>query len=116
MSATHQLRCTNCGARIAADAGSSDFRCPDCHGLYEVIYPWSPGNVSSEDSSAPPVPVRLPNPAGMRHLWCERRTSSMAIDQSGVWRFRELFPIVGDLQKVVTLNEGNTPLYEMPRC
>jgi len=52
----------------------------------------------------------------MRHLWCERRTSSMAIDQSGVWRFRELFPIVSDLQKVVTLNEGNTPLYEMPRC
>ena len=116
MSATHQLRCTNCGARIAADAGSSDFRCPDCNGLYEVIYPWSPGIVSSEDPATPPVPVRLPNPAGMRHLWCERRTSSMAIDQSGVWRFRELFPIVSDLQKVVTLNEGNTPLYEMPRC
>jgi threonine synthase len=40
----------------------------------------------------------------------------MAIDQSGVWRFRELLPIVGNLQKVVTLNEGNTPLYELPRC
>jgi threonine synthase len=112
MSATHQLRCTNCGARIAGDAGSSDFRCPDCNGLYEVIYPWSPGS----SSSGADTPVRLPNPAGMRHLWCERRTSSMAIDQSGVWRFRELLPIVTDLQKVVTLNEGNTPLYEMPRC
>jgi threonine synthase len=112
MIATHQLRCTNCGTRIAADAGSSDFRCPDCNGLYEVIYPWSPG----ADTSTPPSPVRLPNPGGMRHLWCERRTSSMAIDQSGVWRFRELLPIVSDLQKVVTLNEGNTPLYEMPRC
>jgi threonine synthase len=112
MTATHQLRCTNCGARIAADAESSDFRCPDCNGLYEVIYPWSPG----ADTSTPPTLLRLPNPAGMRHLWCERRTSSMAIDQSGVWRFRELFPIVSDLQKVVTLNEGNTPLYEMPRC
>ncbi|MDP9050344.1 MAG: threonine synthase [Acidobacteriota bacterium] len=112
MTATHQLRCTNCGARIASDAAASDFRCPDCNGLYEVIYPWSPG----ADTATPPTPVRLPNPAGMRHLWCERRTSSMAIDQSGVWRFRELFPIVSDLQKVVTLNEGNTPLYEMPRC
>jgi threonine synthase len=112
MIATHQLRCTNCGTRIAADAGSSDFRCPDCNGLYEVIYPWSPG----ADTSTPPSPVRLPNPGGMRHLWCERRTSSMAIDQSGVWRLRELLPIVSDLQKVVTLNEGNTPLYEMPRC
>jgi threonine synthase len=117
MSATHQLRCTNCGTRIAGDAGSSDFRCPDCKGLYEVIYPWSPGSSApGADTSTPPSPVRLPNPGGMRHLWCERRTSSMAIDQSGVWRFRELLPIVSDLQKVVTLNEGNTPLYEMPRC
>jgi threonine synthase len=112
MTATHQLRCTNCAARIAGDAVSSDFRCPDCNGLYEVIYPWSPG----ADNAVPSSPVRLPNPAGMRHLWCERRTSSMAIDQSGVWRFRELLPIVSDLQKVVTLNEGNTPLYELPRC
>ncbi len=40
----------------------------------------------------------------------------MGIDQSGVWRFRDLLPIVKDLQRVVTLREGNTPLYEMPRC
>jgi threonine synthase len=111
MNATHQLRCTNCGARIAADAGSSDFRCPDCNGLYEVIYPWSPGA-----GALPAADVRLPNPGGMRHLWQERRTSTMAVDQSGVWRFRELLPIVRDVERVVTLREGNTPLYEMPRC
>jgi len=52
----------------------------------------------------------------MRHLWQERRTSTLAIDQSGVWRFRELLPIVGNMQKVVTLCEGNTPLYDLPRC
>jgi threonine synthase len=112
MNATHQLRCTNCGARIAADAGSSDFRCPDCNGLYEVIYPWSP----SAGTALPAADVRLPNPGGMRHLWQERRTSTMAVDQSGVWRFRELLPIVRDVERVVTLREGNTPLYEMPRC
>ena len=39
----------------------------------------------------------------------------MAVDQSGVWRFRELLPIVRDVDRVVTLREGNTPLYEMPR-
>jgi threonine synthase len=39
----------------------------------------------------------------------------MAIDQSGVWRFRDLLPIVAD-DRVVTLREGNTPLYEMPRA
>jgi len=111
MNATHQLRCTNCGVRISADAGSSDFRCPDCNGLYEVIYPWSPGA-----EVLPAAGVRLPNPSGMRHLWQERRTSTMAVDQSGVWRFRELLPIVRDVERVVTLREGNTPLYEMPRC
>lgn len=39
----------------------------------------------------------------------------MAVDQSGVWRFRDLLPIVPSDQ-VVTLREGNTPLYEMPRA
>ena len=111
MNATHQLRCTNCGVRIAADAWSSDFRCPDCQGLYEVIYPWSPGA-----GTATPADLRLPNPGGMRHLWQERKTSTMAVDQSGVWRFRELLPIVRNMDRVVTLFEGNTPLYEMPRC
>ena len=112
MSTPHQLRCTNCGARIAPEASSSDFRCPDCNGLYEVIYDWSPG----ANPSGPPTNVRLPNPAGMRHLWQERRTSTMAVDQSGVWRFRELLPIVRDVDRVVTLREGNTPLYELPHC
>jgi threonine synthase len=40
----------------------------------------------------------------------------MAVDQSGVWRFRDLLPIVDDLEKVVTLREGNTPFYDLPRC
>jgi threonine synthase len=125
MNATHQLRCTNCGARIAAEAAGTDFRCPDCNGLYEVIYPWSPGvqspGVQSPGAPAPGDPkstapdIRLPNPNALRYKWQELRTSSMAIDQSGVWRFRDLLPILSNLDNVVTLNEGNTPLYEMPR-
>jgi threonine synthase len=117
MNSTHQLRCTNCGTRISASSSSSDFRCPGCKGLYEVIYPWSEGY--ADTGSAVPsssAAVRLPNPGGMRHLWQERRTSTLPVDQSGVWRFRELLPIVKDVDHVVTLFEGNTPLYEMPRC
>ena len=122
MSATHQLRCTSCGARIAAEAGSSDFRCPECNGLYEVIYPWSPGSPgnlgppgASSNPSALPAAVRLPNPNALRYRWQELRTSTLPIDQSGVWRFRDLLPILDNLDHVVTLREGNTPLYEMPR-
>ena len=32
-----------------------------------------------------------------------------------VWRFRDLLPIVTE-EQVVTLREGNTPLYELPKC
>src|SRR5665213_2443298 len=114
MSSTHQLRCIGCGARIDAASAASDFRCPDCQGLYEVIYPWSPG--ASAGQAATATPVRLPNPMGLRSRWQELRTSTLPIDQSGVWRFRDLLPILDNFDHVVTLREGNTPLYEMPRC
>jgi len=32
-----------------------------------------------------------------------------------VWRFRELLPILDKLWQRVTLLEGNTPLYHLPR-
>jgi threonine synthase len=108
---THQLRCTECGARIAGSAVNSIFRCPDCNGLYDVIYPWSPLTTSAPLGAE----SKLPNPSALRWLWKERRTSTLPIDQSGVWRFRDLFPIVKD-ESIVTLREGNTPLYDLPRC
>jgi threonine synthase len=37
------------------------------------------------------------------------------LDQSGVWRFRELLPILDSFGNVVTLREGNTPLYWLTR-
>lgn len=104
----HSLRCTECGAGIAGIAVPSDFRCTQCRGLFEVIYPWS----ATQGSEA----ARLPNPGALRWLWQERRSSTLSIDQSGVWRFRDLLPVVDDFERVVTLREGNTPLYEMPRC
>jgi threonine synthase len=110
--ATHHLRCTECGAVITGGAVNSIFRCPDCNGLYDVIYPWSPtGNGSPADANS-----NLPNASALRWLWQERRTSTLPIDQSGVWRFRDLFPIVEDPANIVTLREGNTPLYDLPRC
>ncbi len=45
-------------------------------------------------SASRPVPKNRPNPSALRYLWQERRTSTMGIDQSGVWRFRDLLPIV----------------------
>jgi threonine synthase len=117
---THKLRCTGCDLRIAGEEARSDFRCPHCNSLYEVEYPWSEGALlDAPIEGHEPVPVTAPlvnrpNPSALRYLWQERRTSSQAIDQSGVWRFRDLLPIVPDDQ-IVTLREGNTPLYELPK-
>ena len=109
---THALRCTECASEIAGDKLAPDFRCTICSGLFEVIYPWS----ENHGSKLPADARTLPNPSALRWLWQERRTSTMPVDQSGVWRFRDLLPIVRDLDKVTTLREGNTPLYELPRA
>jgi threonine synthase len=50
----------------------------------------------------------------LRALWRERLASNDARDRSGVWRFREVLPFAGEVD-VVSLGEGNTPLYDAPR-
>ena len=117
MSTTHQLRCTNCGARIAADAAQQRFPLPRMQWpLRGDLSLESRRRIAQPDSGRAAPDVRLPNPGALRYRWQELRTSTMAIDQSGVWRFRDLLPIVENYDNVVTLREGNTPLYEMPRC
>ena len=52
--------------------------------------------------------------ASLRELWLARRSSFDQRDRSGVWRFREVLPFDDDAS-VVSLGEGNTPLYDAPR-
>src|SRR5580698_2191632 len=102
----HQLRCFGCGVRIRGDQAGSIFRCKDCGDLFEVEYPgW--GLVGGTDR---------PNAGALKWLWRERRASSELLDHSGVWRFRELLPILNSFGNAVTLREGNTPLYSLPRA
>jgi threonine synthase len=102
----HQLRCFGCGTRISGVHARPDFRCEACGDLYEVEYPgWA--RRESHDR---------PNPGALKWLWRERKCSSEALDQSGVWRFRELLPILDDFGRAVSLREGNTPLYPLPRA
>ena len=102
----HQLRCFGCGTRVPGTDARPDFRCSQCGDLFEVEYPgWA--ERQSHD---------LPNPGALKWLWRERRCSSEALDHSGVWRFRELLPILENFGNAVTLREGNTPLYHLPRA
>ncbi len=76
------------------------YTCAVCGGLLDVAYDFN-----------------LPSsPSNMKALFVERKTTGSRLDQSGVWRFRELLPFVDDLSHVVTLFEGNTPLYEGARA
>jgi threonine synthase len=96
MTSTTHLRCINCGATPASAA--QDFRCEKCGNLLEFIFPeWTY------------------EPMALKTLWANRKTSLKPLDQSGVWRFREMLPPIPD-EHAITLREGNTPLYNMPRC
>jgi threonine synthase len=75
------------------------YNCPRCGGLLECIYPG-----------------RQADPKEWKRLWRQRRLSNRKLDQSGVWRYREMIPFVDDEACVVSLREGNTPLLEAPRA
>ena len=95
-----RFRCIACGH--LSDQASQDFRCAHCKDLLEITYPnWQ------ETKS---------DPAKLKAGWRYRKLSAKPVDQSGVWRFRDLLPRIDSDLDAITLREGNTPLYEVPRC
>jgi threonine synthase len=98
--AAFRFRCIACGD--VSDAASQNFRCPQCQDLLEITYPhWKKTGFSAEN---------------FKSTWRQRRLSQSPVDLSGVWRFRELLPELTSDKQVITLREGNTPLYELPHC
>lgn len=89
------LRCLAC--KKEHPTSEKLYTCPDCDGLLDVTYP--PGGMNGER---------------LMSLWDWRRASPRTIDQSGVWRFRELLPEATE-DEIVTLTEGNTQLWDAPR-
>jgi threonine synthase len=85
-----------CGARFAIT--EVIYNCPKCGGLLEVRL--------MGDADAP----------GWKKVWRERRMCNGPLDQSGVWRYRELLPFDAREAAVVTLREGNTPLLDAARA
>ena len=100
VNASHYLRCIGCASTLDGPEAAEDFRCRDCGSLFEVEYS---DMLAGRRTEWPEV-------------WKQRRASHLPLDRSGVWRFRELLPVLKDSQNAVTLEEGNTPLYPLPRC
>ncbi len=108
----HQLRCIGCDARIPGPEAAEDFRCASCGSLFEVEY----SSLLSDETMPARSQPSTQNLQNLKNRWMERRLSNAPLDRSGVWRFRELLPFLNDERNVVTLQEGNTPLYRLPRC
>jgi len=74
------------------------YNCPDCGGLLEAVY---------DD---------VLDTAALKTEFRRRRMDNSPLNQSGVWRYREMFPFLDDYANVVTLREGNTPLLDAPKA
>lgn len=86
--------------------------CNSTYGIHERVYVCPRCNGPLE------IRCNFPSPAAARSLrkqWDGRAASSDPLDRSGVWRYRELLPFDARAP-VVSLFEGNTPLYDAPRC
>lgn len=90
---TAELVCFQEGCRAHYAITDIIYRCPRCGGLLEVAYPGY-----------------QPDAELSRRIFRERRLDNSPLNQSGVWRYRELFPFLDDGVHPVTLREGNTPL------
>ena len=67
--------------------------CPEDGGLMDVEYEWD----------------RVPVPQSLSEFTARRSRIDHPLDQSGVWRFRELLPFAPP-EMVVTIGEGQTQL------
>lgn len=90
------LRCITCATSFSTHRPR--YRCDHCGDLLDVVYDFGPID-----------------PERLKRVWTERLASTNPIDQSGVWRYRELLPFYDDESQIVTYPEGNTPLLDAPR-
>ena len=91
------LACFNPGCGRRYPLSEIVYSCGTCGSLLEVA-----------NSFADVDPDRL------RAAWRQRRSSLEKVDVSGVWRYREMLPFASDPDSIVTLPEGNTPLFDAP--
>src|SRR5579875_4088840 len=92
-----ELVCFDATCRARSPITEVIYNCPRCGGLLEAGYNGG-----------------LDDPDGLKRLWRERRMSNHPLEQSGVWRYREMIPFLDSYDSVVTLREGNTPLLNAP--
>jgi threonine synthase len=89
------LRCIDCQTEFSPS--TPIYLCSACEGLLDLVYD-----------------AREFEGDLLKSIWDSRRASAGAIDQSGVWRFRELLP-EASAAEIITMVEGNTQIWDAPR-
>lgn len=95
---TFLQRCIEPDCGQTYDLDTPIYTCTICQGLLDITW----------------TEQQKQDPDRLRSLWSNRKTSNDPRDQSGVWRFREILPFEQN-SAVVSLKEGNTPLYHGPK-
>lgn len=90
------LSCIETSCKACFSINERMYTCRRCGGLLDVHYEFDSADRADD----------------LKAVFKARRGDDGVIERSGVWRFRELLPFVNDLSKVVTLAEGNTPIYD----
>jgi threonine synthase len=96
---TARLRCTESDCLAIYPTDQRLYTCKTCGGLLDVVYDFKLTRNADE----------------MKALFRERKSEPSDLERSGVWRFRELLPFVADEAHIITIAEGNTPVYTAPR-
>ena len=91
-------RCITPGCQAEYKLDERIYVCSRCGGLLDI-------------EQTEPAAIDAPS---LKELWRRRLSSFDVRDRSGVWRFREFLPFAENAD-VVSLGEGNTPLYDAPR-
>jgi len=110
---TAYLRCIEESCREQFPLDHKEHNCERCGSLLDVHYDFRA--VHPLDPALDASRTDVLDPRSLRQIWEHRKNSSAVIDQSGVWRFRELLPFVPAGREIVSLSEGRTPLVDVTR-
>jgi threonine synthase len=82
--------------------------------ITEVRYRSDDGRTLEVDNCFAPLDAK--QAAALRSLFDKRLMSWKPLDRSGVWRYREFLPSFRPFSGIVSMCEGNTTIFSMPKC
>ncbi len=95
---------------LRAFGGSPDQTYP----ITEIRYRGADGKTLEVDNCLPQLGAK--ESAALRSVFDKRLSSRKPLDRSGVWRYREFLPAFRPFDSVITMEEGNTTIFDMPAC